>query len=179
MLDKKTFVFAVAVSWVLTLVTVLAFTNFVPSLGMSSNQQSVSFKSSQIVNLEKNEVVELDDWGGIWVKNLNFSYSPSNINDNAILEIVGFFEYRIDSSDERSVGLTTYLKINDVTFPAVTSQTYDSNGAWQLIPFKINPKDTSKWINPNQSNYPIQFSLNSHIKVTVRNLNLILLVVDE
>jgi hypothetical protein len=91
LLDKKTFVFAVIVSWVLTLVTVLLVSNFVPSLVVSNEQQSVSFKSSEVVNLEKQEVIEFEDAGGLWVKNLNFSWSPSNPKNNFIIEIVGFF----------------------------------------------------------------------------------------
>lgn len=183
MFDKKTFVFAVVVSWILTLLTVLLVTNFVPSIVMSSNQQSVSIKGSKIINLVKQDVVELEQIIGSPVlrKVFNFTWSPSNPNENAILEIVGFFEYRLDTNEEKKFDLTASFSINDFSSGITVSRAYDSNGDWQLVSFKINPSEiNTNWINPKQTNYPIKLGIScfSSDIVSVRNVNLILLVVD-
>ena len=71
MVDKKTFVLAVAVSWALTLVTVLLVSIFFSNLTQAFTQQSVSLHSVKVVNLEKNEIMTLQDSGGSYLINLN------------------------------------------------------------------------------------------------------------
>jgi hypothetical protein len=73
LVDKKTFILAVAVSWVLTLVTVLLIANFAPSLTQPFTQQPVSLNSVQSVHLQNKEVMQMEFIGGTQVLKLNFS----------------------------------------------------------------------------------------------------------
>ena len=61
MLDKKTFVLAVAVSWVLTLVTVLLISNFAASLTQGFNQQFTETNSVKVVTFTKQEVQNISE----------------------------------------------------------------------------------------------------------------------
>jgi hypothetical protein len=177
LLDKKTFVLAVAVSWVLTLVTVLLLTNFLPSLGTSNNQQYVSITGSQIVNLEKQGIIELEDWGGVWVKHLNFTWSPGNKKNNAILGILGSFEYNVEIEQS---GLDVDIVINRFQGYIGSDLLLDNTkGEWKSTSFLIRHTG-GNWIKTNQDVYPIQLQLSvPNNRTHIRNVKLILLVVDE
>ena len=113
MVDKKTFVLAVAVSWALTLVTVLLVSIFFSNLTQAFTQQSVSLHSVKVVNLEKNEIMTLQDSGGSYLINLNFTWSPSNPQKNAIFGVVLSFEYKIDASVQISSLMGYQINILD------------------------------------------------------------------
>ena len=57
MIGKKTFVLAVAVSWILTLVTVLLISNFAPNIIQPFNEQISESNSTQKTPLEVTNIV--------------------------------------------------------------------------------------------------------------------------
>ena len=117
MIDKKTLVLAIAVSWVLTLFTVLLISNFAPSLTQPFNQQFVSLQSVKVVNLQKQEEMNVStvvDYSEtpLDLVYLNFTWTPANSNNNAILGILCSFEYRVIGSNLQGWGLVFGIYAN-------------------------------------------------------------------
>ena len=61
MVDKKTLVLAVALSWILTLVTVLLIYNFAPSVTQVFFQQDKESNSVKVVTLLKEEIKDFTE----------------------------------------------------------------------------------------------------------------------
>ena len=182
MINKKTLVLAVGISWALTLVTVLLISNFAPSLTQPFSEQLVSLQSVKVVNLQKPEVMNMQDMGGAYILNLNFSWSPSNPNNNAILGIVGSFEYSINTQLLQNPYLGYVLRVHGFEgFESDSTKDMridNTNGEWELTSFKVLSR-AATWITPNQSEYPITLMLIAYNNQThIRNVNLMLLVID-
>ena len=188
MFDKKTFVLAVAVSWALTLVTVLLISNFAPRLIQQFNPQFVSLQSVKVVILQKqgemnvSTVVEYSETP-VNILDLNFTWTPTNLKDNAVLGIVCSFEYRVVQPNQEPWIFVFGINVNDFEYywDSINVNTVFASEEWKFLSLKINPKPKDMtWINPNQSEYQIVIHL-SHVieaQTYVRNVNLMLLVTD-
>ena len=95
MIDKKTLALAVVISWVLTLVTVLLVSNFVPSLTQPFIQQFTESNSIKLVTFSKQEVQNVSETNDVALY-FNLTWIPSNPNRNSILGVVFTFEYKCD-----------------------------------------------------------------------------------
>ena len=111
MIDKKTLALAVAISWALTLVTVLLISHFAPSLTQPFTEQFVSLQSVKVVNLQKQEEMNMQGMG-VYVLNVNFTWSPTSPHNNTILGVVGSFEYSINTQIQGDLDITYALYVN-------------------------------------------------------------------
>ena len=83
----------------------------------------------------------LGDMEDFYKLNLNFSWSPANTKNNAILGIVGSFEYRVDSPTETQWNLDFYLQVSDFQFYGSERQKpLDTHQEWRLTSFKVIKK---------------------------------------
>ncbi len=193
MIDKKTFVLAVAVSWALTLVTVLLISNFAPSLTQPFTQQFTESNSVKVVTFTKQGVQNISSKiegvpeGFMYFLDFNFTWTPSNPNNNNILVFICSFEYKINTIPQTNWNLDFDIRVNRF-------HRYIQNGLkphhaesedWQTASFTIVPNThetpSENWINPNQLQYPIRLNFNlmySTSQTLIRNVNLMLLVVD-
>jgi len=177
MVDKKTLGLAVLISWVLTLATVLFISNFAPNLALPFPQQTVESNSVKAVTFEKQEVINMSKKGadiGLYPRS-NFTWTPSNPTRNAILGIVCSFEYKVSAK----ASFYCFIKVYNYQYNDVM-RTYDSIEEWKVMSFRAGPADYESWINPNQAEYPIEFFFAEigDAQLYIRNVNLILLVVD-
>ena len=197
MVDKKTFVLAVIVSWALTLVTVLLVSNFVPSFTQPFTQQFTESNSIKLVTFSKQEVQNVSETNDVALY-FNFTWTPSNPNINFILSIESSFEYRTDELSsitwENKTGIGWFLghrvSINEYNFfPEYIEKRANTLSEW-------NQQWSSEWEKAtyqtafiyesdnkmifNQSHYPIQlfFVHNNEVPTYIRNVNLTLLVID-
>ena len=188
MIDKKTFVLAVAVSWILTLVTVLLISNFAPSLTQPFTQQFTESNSVKAITFNQqkqlNEFTELA--GGVfYFSQNNFTWTPSNPNTNDILAFICSFEYKVNNQPQTNWHIDCSIHVNRFYRNLNVLQSYNAESEdWQTASFKIIPNTydgvTQNWINPNQSKYPIKLSFYRYAdnQTYIRNVNLMLLVVD-
>jgi hypothetical protein len=207
LIDKKTFVLAVVVSWVLTLVTVLLISNFAPSLIQPFSGQIIQSNSVKVVTLQRQEVLNVAQEYPISERSqFNFTLNPSNPHNNAILGIYCSFEYTCDtpnstmweSRNEIDWRLSFGIEIKEYEYwkyPAVWKSASDIAewnenwvSEWETATFSdIDLKSEQEfWISQNQNSYPIQLTFfrdsflsgDSKLSTYVRNVNLMLLVTD-
>ena len=204
MIDKKTLGLAIVISWALTLVTVLLISNFAPSLTQPFTQQFTESNSVKVVRFEKQEVLNVSSKsdfapsGAPNVLYINFTWTPSNQKKNSLLAIVLDFEYRCDDFSptfwENRTGVH-WLFMSSIHINKHVS--YTSNiekiarnqsqwnqqwsTEWETATYQtaINYEQNNP-INNNQNRYPIQlfFGHSNIVSTYIRNVNLMLLVVD-
>lgn len=185
MIDKKTLGLAIVISWALTLVTVLLISNFAPSLTQPFTQQSVELQSVKVVNLQKREVMNISkiiEESPYGYFHQNFTWTPSNPSNNAILGIVCSFEYKVNAPAQTNWNLRFAINVYKYEYHRAEGlKTFNTNEEWELTSFKVIPRPIEvNWINPNQSEYPIRLTLygGGDAQTYIRNVTLMLLVVD-
>ena len=188
MIEKKTLALSVAISWVLTLVTLFLISNFVPSLTQPFTQQFTESNSVKVITFTEQEETlftntEFEYPFGYITQ--NFTWTPSNPNNNDILGFICYFEYKVNATPQTNWYIDFTIDLNRFNYwisEGVRSFHVESSD-WQTASFKIipNTKPASyNWINPNQSKYPIKISFIQYgnEQTHIRNVNLILLVID-
>ncbi len=205
MFDKKTFVIAVAVSWALTLVTVLLINSFTPSLPQPFPQQSTESNSAKVVTLIKEEVRNIPEIqnsiGTLFpnVLDLNFTWIPSYPNKNSILALICSFEYSCEElpsivwENEDGINWVLGFRVNIDRYdfnPSNVAQKSAKNqtewnlqwtSEWKTATFQTTlNSENEKQLNQNQKQYPIKltFKHNGVVPTYIRNVNLMLLVID-
>ena len=199
MIDKKTFVLAVAVSWVLTLATVILIGNFAPNLTQPFTQQFTESNSVKVVALKKQEIMGFPEtWRDEYphLLRFNFTWTPSNPNKNAIVALFCSFEYNSDELSSSvweneieydwNVRVSIYINKFIYTYDPIVSKSARNidewnqqwSSDWETATFQTTISSTN--ININQSQYPIKlaFAHNGVSAAYIRNVNLMLLVID-
>ena len=172
----------ILVTLILFLVMTLFVDNLVPSL-FQSNSQDNGEVQSKVVNFQKQDVMALStpDRSPFEIIQLNFTWIPTNPKNNSILEIDCSFRYMIGAPAQTNWIINYGITIS--SFHRSFEErvwNFSTNGEWELVSFKIMQETANDiWIIPNQTEYQILFTLISHTNQTyIRNLNLMLLVVD-
>jgi len=176
MVDKKTLVLAVAISWILTLSTVLLINNFAPSLNQAFTQQSVSSNSVKVVNINSEEVVKLHYNGDSSYIYLNFSWSPSTPT-NAIFGILISFEHKVESVEPPNYLFAISIWIDDFS-TGTSKDNLNKTGEWETLSFQ-DIFSSEEFPKANQTQYPIRVVLSviGTGQCQIRNVNLMLLVI--
>ena len=198
MIDKKTFVLAVAVSWALTLVTVLLISNFAPSLTQPFTQQFTESNNLKLVTFNKQEVQNVSETNDAALY-YNFTWTPDNPNKNSILAIVFTFEYSVDKlslafwDNRTNVGwfLSSLIRINENSFGSGYFEKMARNQSewnqqwsseWEEATYQTHVNDEPRSVMPqNQNHYQIQLSFYhspTEVSTYIRHVNLSLLVID-
>ena len=173
----------ILVTLILFLVMTLFADNSILSL-LQSNSQDNGEVQSKVVNFQNQTVMPLSMPVGSPFEflHLNFTWNPTNPKNNSILEIDCSFEYMVSAPAQTNWIINYGITIS--SFHRSFEErvwNFSTNGEWELVSFKIMQETANDiWIIPNQSEYQILFTLIAHTNQTyIRNLNLMLLVVDR
>ncbi len=200
MINKKTLVLAIGISWALTLVTVLLISNFAPSLTQPFTQQFTESNSVKVVTLKKQEIMSFPEiFSREYPHLLRFNFTawyPSNPSKNSIVALFCSFEYssdeplpnaweneiEIDWNLRVRIDIDKFIYINDPII-SKTARNIDEwnqqwSSDWETATFQI--AISSDRINQNQNQYPIKlaFAHDGDASAYIRNVNLMLLVID-
>ena len=203
MVDKKTLVLAVALSWILTLVTVLLIYNFAPSVTQVFFQQDKESNSVKVVTLLKEEIRDFTEIANLssspvytHLVHFNLTWIPSNPNKNSIVALFCSFEY---SSDEPSsnvwesvqevnwklrvkLDINKFYLIEDKIVSKSASNMSEWNqkwsSEWETTTFQATISSSNIQINQNQYPIKLTFAHNGVAPTYIRNVNLMLLVID-
>lgn len=200
MVDKKTLAFAIMISWILTLVTILFLSNFVPNLTQGFSQQFTESNNVKTISFSKQEIQNVSETNKKALY-FNFTWTPSNPHKNSILAILFSFEYKCNEltsnfwENKTAVNwlFGQAIAINEYRFNPEYLQKSAQNlsewnqqwsSEWEKATYQTTlsytrPNESIKPLKPNQNQYPIQlFFVHDEVSTYIRNVNLTLLVID-
>jgi len=105
-----------------------------------------------------------------------FIWTPNNPQNNIILAVYVFCEYRSESPSELTLG----LEVNGLQLGELTVNEPSAN--WKFVSFLAQPHGL--WINPNQNNYTLGFDAGTYnyasywIPKYVKNITVIIEAID-
>jgi len=203
MIDKKTLGLAIAISWALTLVTVLLINNFAPNVTQVFLQQDRESNSVKVVTLSKEKIKDFTEIANIssppvytHLSHLYLTWIPSSPNKNSIVALFCSYEY---SSDEPSsnvwesvqevnwklrvridINKFSLLEDNIVSKSASNMDEWNQewSSEWETATFQATISSSNIQINQNQYPIKLAFAHNGVAPTYIRNVNLMLLVID-